>query len=32
MSAAWAMPEGDQWAGNATRLLGLLIDGLRFGT
>jgi AcrR family transcriptional regulator len=32
MSAAWAMPEGEEWAANATRLLGLLIDGLRFGT
>jgi AcrR family transcriptional regulator len=32
MSAAWALPEGQEWAANATRLLGLLIDGLRFGT
>lgn len=32
MSAAWYMPEGDSWAADATRLLRLLIDGLRFGT
>jgi AcrR family transcriptional regulator len=32
MSAAWYLPESDRWAADATRLLGLLIDGLRFGT
>jgi AcrR family transcriptional regulator len=31
MSAAWNLPEGRQWASDARRLLGLLIDGLRYG-
>jgi hypothetical protein len=32
MSAAWGLPEGEDWVANAKRLLDLLIDGLRFGT
>jgi hypothetical protein len=31
MSAVWAMPEGEEWASHATRVLGLLVYGLRFG-
>ncbi len=31
MSAVWAMPEDEKWASHAKRVLGLLIDGLRFG-
>jgi AcrR family transcriptional regulator len=32
MNAVWAIAgEGEQWAAQATRVLGLLMDGLRFG-
>jgi AcrR family transcriptional regulator len=29
MNAVWAMPDGEQWIGQARRVLRLLIDGLR---
>jgi hypothetical protein len=33
MNAVWSIPaEGEQWAAQARRILGLLMDGLRVGT
>ena len=31
MSAIWLVAEGDEWADDATRVLRLVLDGLRYG-
>ena len=32
LNGCWFLPDGPEWRGTVGRMLGLIIDGLRYGT